>query len=78
MAQLFDRFQEDNYQLIFISGSADQTLKIWDVETDQILETWVAHNKDVNTIAIAKNGETLISGGSDNTIKIWRLQPKTL
>ncbi|HEY9641141.1 MAG TPA: serine/threonine-protein kinase [Coleofasciculaceae cyanobacterium] len=56
-----------------VSGSADQTIKIWDWATGSELRTLVGHTSFVNALAIAPDGKTLVSGSADQTIKIWDL-----
>ncbi len=57
---------------ILFSGSADKTIKIWQLETGKILHTLTGHTDEVKSVAISPNGEVLVSGGADKTIKLWR------
>ncbi|MFM6729040.1 MAG: WD40 repeat domain-containing protein, partial [Dolichospermum sp.] len=52
------------------SGSDDNTIKIWNLETGRKKFTIKGHIDWVNAIAIAPDGKTLISGSDDNTVKI--------
>ena len=54
-----------------ISSSVDKTMKVWDLETKQVLKTFHGHQFSVNCTAIY--GDQLISGSMDDTIKIWDL-----
>ncbi|HEY9626221.1 MAG TPA: serine/threonine-protein kinase [Coleofasciculaceae cyanobacterium] len=56
-----------------VSGSADQTIKIWDWVTGTELRTLAGHTSFINALAIAPDGKTLVSGSADQTIKIWDL-----
>ncbi|TPX66522.1 hypothetical protein CcCBS67573_g07802 [Chytriomyces confervae] len=60
-----------------ISGSKDQTLKLWDVQTGECQATLEGHKNDVNAVAITPDGKLIISGSSDETIKVWNLETKT-
>ncbi|MEG4076062.1 hypothetical protein QUA30_24820, partial [Microcoleus sp. Pol14C2] len=57
-----------------ISASWDNTLKIWDTETDLELKTLTGHSASVTAVAIAPDGKTAISASRDNTLKIWDTQ----
>jgi WD40 repeat protein len=54
-----------------VSGSNDNTLKLWDVATARQLRTFIGHGKSVTTMAFAPNGRLLLSGSDDNTVKVW-------
>ncbi|RNA20631.1 WD40 repeat, partial [Brachionus plicatilis] len=53
-----------------VSGSEDQTIKIWHKDTFECLKTINGHNSEVNCLAIMQNGN-IVSGSWDKTIKIW-------
>jgi WD40 repeat protein len=57
-----------------VSGSNDNTIKIWDLITYQIKATLVGHQNFVCTISICPDGNKLASGSYDETIKIWDLK----
>ena len=54
-----------------ISGSYDNTIKIWDANTGQCLKTLEGHSDDVISVAYSPDGKKIVSGSSDKTIKIW-------
>ena len=56
-----------------ISGSADNTIRIWDMTSGQTLRTLAGHTSFVNALTLTPDGKTLISGSADRTIKIWDL-----
>ena len=56
-----------------VSGSADKTIKIWNLSTGQEIRTLTGHSNPVNTLAISSDWQTLVSGSADKTIKIWNL-----
>ena len=55
------------------SGSNDNTIKIWEVETGRLLRTLTGHTDKVCSVAFAPNGKYLASGSNDETIKIWEV-----
>ena len=61
-----------------VSGSADKTIRIWNLQTGEPLYTINQHLAAVNTLAITADNQTLISGGADSTIKLWNLHTEEL
>jgi len=53
------------------SGSADNTVKLWDGGSGQLLYTLSGHSSVVLSVAWNSDGKTLASGSSDNTVKLW-------
>jgi COMPASS component SWD3 len=58
---------------IIASGSEDNTIKIWDLNSGVCLATLEGHEAGVRAIAISPDGQLLISGSADHTIKLWQL-----
>jgi tetrahydromethanopterin S-methyltransferase subunit G len=56
-----------------VSGSADKTIKIWNLKTGRQLHTLEGHSDKVNCVVISPDGQNLVSGSADRTIKIWNL-----
>lgn len=59
---------------ILASGSHDQTVRLWDVQTHQCLQVLRGHQDGVRAIAFDDNAQYLASGSSDQTIRLWDLQ----
>jgi hypothetical protein len=55
-----------------ISGSGDQTLRLWDARTGQALgEPWQGHSDGVWSVAFSPDGRRVISGSRDQTLRLW-------
>ena len=59
---------------ILVSGSLDDTIRVWNLQTGNLIRTLSGHLKAVNSVAISPDGQLLVSGSDDTTVKIWNLQ----
>ncbi len=57
-----------------VSGSADKTLKVWDLETGKCRATLEGHTNDVVSVAVTPDGKTVVSASADKTLKVWDLE----
>ena len=55
-----------------VSGSRDNTLRVWDAATGQCLKTLRGHTEPITCVAALSN-EVIISGSEDYTIGVWNL-----
>ncbi|MEX2717288.1 MAG: WD40 repeat domain-containing protein [Candidatus Sigynarchaeota archaeon] len=53
------------------SGSADHTIKLWDVTTGKVLHTMVGHEDKIWALAYSPDGLTIASGGADRWLYLW-------
>jgi len=60
--------------LKLISASDDCSMKIWDFESGECLNTLYGHLSSVYCVAISRDSSTIISGSGDNTIKAWNIE----
>ena len=49
-----------------VSGSDDNNIKLWSVETGQEIKTLVGHTSSVKSVAFSPDGETVVSGSYKN------------
>jgi len=56
-----------------VSASWDKTLKVWDLNSGEVLQTLEGHGDWVTAVAIAPDGKTAVSASNDETLKVWDL-----
>lgn len=54
-----------------VSGSADQTVRIWETETGKCLKILEGHTDFVWGVAISANGKFVVSSSNDGTVRLW-------
>jgi len=60
---------EKHPKTVLISGSLDNTIKVWDIDTGKAVRTLFGHIEGV--WAVASDKLRLVSGSHDRTIKVW-------
>ncbi|NEO93353.1 MAG: WD40 repeat domain-containing protein [Moorea sp. SIO3G5] len=56
-----------------ISGSSDNTVKVWNLNTGAEVLTLKGHSARVHAVAVTPDGTRVISGASDHTVRVWSL-----
>ncbi|MEZ5940613.1 MAG: AAA family ATPase [Planctomycetaceae bacterium] len=54
-----------------VSGSWDNTLKVWDVATGEELRTLTGHANQIYSVVFSPDGTRIVSGSADTTLKVW-------
>lgn len=60
---------------ILAGGSLHGRIKLWNLDTGEVIDTLSAHSRWVEAVVFSPDGQMLASGSSDRTIKIWHLEP---
>src|SRR5260370_3673781 len=56
-----------------ISGSADGTLKVWDLKRGNLQYTLEGHKGRLEAVGIMPDGQRAVSASDDKTLKVWDL-----
>jgi WD40 repeat protein len=57
-----------------LSGSDDDTLRLWDLEAGVERHRFAGHTDRVNSVAVFPDGRRALSGSHDKTVRLWDLE----
>jgi len=58
-----------------VTGSEDNTAKVWDALTGKETLTLKGHTKAIHSVAFSPDGKRILTGSKDNTARIWFSDP---
>lgn len=61
---------------ILASGSADETIRLWDVEKRRQMARFRGYTGTVNAVCFSPDGNTLASGSADGFVWLWNVTTK--
>ena len=56
-----------------LSGSMDETLRLWELATGRCVRTFDGHTGYVNSVTFSPDGRWALSGSGDKTVRLWEL-----
>jgi hypothetical protein len=57
-----------------VSGSSDNTLRVWDLESGRCLRTLEGHGRSISCVSVTPDGRCAVSASDDNTLRVWDLE----
>jgi WD40 repeat protein len=63
---------------ILASASDDKTIKLWNLQTGELIHTFFGHSAAVDAVAISPDGRMLVSGSFDRKVIEWKLDKKAM
>lgn len=65
-------FHGSRVAMVDAGGLRNKTVKVWNVETGELLHTLHGHSSYVTSVAM--DGGTIVSGSMDATVKVWDME----
>ena len=67
----------DDTKSMILTGSEDNTVKLWDLQSGKLIHTYVGHQGKINSVVFHPEQPYAVSGSADGTVKYWYLdRPK--
>jgi WD40 repeat protein len=55
------------------SGHEDKTIRLWNLETGEVISTLMGHSQGIKSVVFSPNGTILATGSDDQTVKLWNV-----
>ncbi|KAK1750704.1 transcriptional repressor tup1 [Echria macrotheca] len=56
------------------TGAEDKLIRVWDIASKQIRNTFQGHEQDIYSLDFARDGHTIASGSGDRTVRLWDIE----
>jgi general transcriptional corepressor TUP1 len=56
------------------AGAEDKTVKVWDIEKNNLQHTFHGHELDIYSLDFSADGRFIVSGSGDKKAKIWNME----
>ncbi|KFY94955.1 hypothetical protein V498_03620 [Pseudogymnoascus sp. VKM F-4517 (FW-2822)] len=56
------------------TGAEDKLIRVWDIASRKIRNTFAGHEQDIYSLDFAKDGRTIASGSGDRTVRLWDIE----
>ncbi|KAL9026631.1 MAG: hypothetical protein Q9196_004725, partial [Gyalolechia fulgens] len=53
------------------TGAEDKQIRVWDIASQAIRNTFVGHEQDIYSLDFARDGKHIASGSGDRTVRVW-------
>lgn len=60
--------------LLLATGAEDRRIRVWDIRSKTLRNTFEGHEQDIYSLDFAKNGRNIASGSGDKTVRLWDIE----